>query len=337
MSNINHPKNVFLIGLIGLALNLTGCLYYGHYGTRVNPPPSPTNSIDPDYFRTGTSPAVPRLLSNRKRDGYTTQKLQFQTHTAFLYLPEDGADFKSVPSQSKSAPSRPAVILLPITQGDYYTKQMAHFLSETGIITLRFQSHGHLLTAKNSHDALTGFEALLKEDVMDVLEGMDWLSAQPSVDHERIGIVGISMGAVIGSVAAGVDPRIRAGVFILGGGDLSGILFSSKEPIIVSIRKRIEEEEDLTREELIAETGRRLRNVDPLTYADRLDPSRILMINAYFDRVIKRRYGTALWKAAGEPPMVMLPTGHYTAALFFDYAQRRMLAHFEKVFGLEKK
>jgi dienelactone hydrolase len=335
MPNITRPRNFILLGLIGLALNLTGCLYYGH-ATRGDPSAavsraiSPMTSIDPDYFHTETSPAGPRLLSNRKRDGYTIQKLQFKTHTAFLYLPDEGTAFKS-------APRRPAVIILPITQGDYYTKQMAHFLSETGIITLRFQSHGHLLTTKNSHDALTGFEALLKEDVMDVLEGMDWLDVQPSVDHERIGIVGISMGAVIGSVAAGVDPRIRAGVFILGGGDLPGILFSSKEPIIVSIRKRIEEEEDLTRDELIAETGRRLRNVDPLTYAERLDPNRILMINAYFDRVIKRRYGTALWKAAGEPPMVMLPTGHYSAGLFFDYAQRRMLAHFQKVFGMEKK
>lgn len=322
MRNIIRPNNFVLIGLIGLALNLTGCLYYGHYGIRSNPPPTP--SIDSDYFHAGTSPIPPRLLSNRKRDGSTIQKLQFQTHTAFLYLPD--------PVQTA-----PAVVLLPITQGDYYTKQMAHFLSENGIIALRFQSHGHLLTTKNSQDALTEFEALLKEDVMDVLAGVDWLSSQPSVDHERIGLVGISMGAVIGSVVAGVDSRVRAGVFILGGGDLSGILFSSKEPNIVSIRKRIEEEEDLTREELIAETGRRLRNVDPLTYADRLDPNRILMINAYFDHVIKRRYGTALWETAGEPPMVMLPTGHYSAGFFFNYAQKRMLAHFQKVFGLEKK
>jgi dienelactone hydrolase len=332
MPDFTSSRSFVLIGLIGLTLNLTGCLYYGHYGARTSPMAAailPENSIDPDYFHTETPPAAPTILANRKHEGYSIQKLQFKTHTAFLYLPEDGTDLKSVP--------RPTVILLPITQGDYYTKQMARFLLKEGITVLRFQSHGHLLTAKNSHDALTEFESLLKEDVMDVLEGIHWLSAQPAVDHERIGIVGISMGALIGSVAAGVDSRIRAGVFILGGGDLAGILFSSREPTIVSIRKRIEEEEDLTREELIAETGRRLRNVDPLTYANRLDPNRILMINAYFDHVIKRRFGTALWEAAGEPLMVMLPTGHYSAGLFFDYAQRRMLAHFQKVFGLEKK
>jgi dienelactone hydrolase len=333
MPDFTPSRSFLLIGLIGLTLNLTGCLYYGHYGARNAAMVStalPENSIDPDYFHPETPPAAPIVLANRKYEGHSIQKLRFKDHTAFLYLPEDGTDLKSVPG-------RPAVIILPITQGEHYTKQMARFLLKEGIIVLRFQSHGHLLTAKNSHDALTEFESLLKADVMDVLEGTDWLEAHPSVDPKRIGIVGVSMGAVIGSVVAGVDSRIHAGVFILGGGDLAGILFSSKEPVIVSIRQRIEEEEDLTREELIAETGRRLRNVDPLTYANRLDPGRILMIDAYFDHVIKRRFGTALWEAAGEPPMVMLPTGHYTAALFFDYAQRRMLGHFQKVFGLEKK
>ncbi|MBI3610228.1 MAG: dienelactone hydrolase family protein [Nitrospirae bacterium] len=328
MLSVIYPATLRWIGLIGLAVNLSGCLYYGHYAARLESPAA--MSIDPDYFHRETPHAPPKVLYHRERDGYTIEKLQFRTHTAFLYLPEEGINVKSVPR-------RPAVIILPITQGDHYTKEMARFLAQYGIISLRFQSHGHLLTAKNSEDALTEFEALLKEDVMDVLEGIDWLGAQPSVENERIGIVGISMGAVIGSVVTGVDSRIRAGVFILGGGDLAGILFSSKEPSIVSIRKRIEEEEDLTRKDLLAETARRLRNVDPLTYAARLDPGRILMINAYFDQVIKRRYGKALWEAAGEPPMVMLPTGHYSAATFFDYAQRRMLAHFEKVFGLEKK
>jgi hypothetical protein len=77
--------------------------------------------------------------------------------------------------------------------------------------------------------------------------------------------------------------------------------------------------------------------VDPLTYASRLDPNRTLMIEGYFDHVIKRRYAMALWKAAGKPSMVMLPTGHYSAALFFDYAQRLALVHFQKVFGQKNK
>jgi dienelactone hydrolase len=308
--------------LLGVAVHLTGCLHYGQYSLRSESPP--VASIDPDYFHADPSPVAPRVLSQRDRDGYTIQKLQFKHHVAFLYVPD-------------RIQRGPAVIIHPITQGEYFTKQMAHFFARAGYICLRFQSHGHLLLAKNSDDALTSFESLLKDDVMDVMEGIDWLDAQTFVDRDRIGIVGVSMGAIISSIVAGADPRIRAGVFILGGGDLAGILFSSTEPSVVSLRNRIEEEEDLTPAELRAEIGRRLRNVDPLTYASRLDPTRILMIDAYFDHVIRRRYAMALWKAAGEPSMVMLPTGHYSAALFLDYAQRLALDHFQKVFGMPNK
>jgi len=309
--------------LLGLAVNLTGCLYYGPYSIRSESPPV-VASIDPDYFHADPAPWAPQILSQRDRDGYTIQKLQFKHHVAFLYVPDQ-------------IQRGPAVIIQPITSGESVTKQMAHFFAQSGFICLRFHSHGHLRLAEKSDDALTSFESLLKDDVMDVMEGIDWLDAQSFVDRDRVGIVGVSMGAIISSIVAGADPRIRAGVFILGGGDLAGILFSSTEPTVVSLRNRIEEEEDLTSEELLAEVGRRLRNVDPLTYAGRLDPNRILMIDAYFDHVIRRRYAMALWKAAGEPSMVMLPTGHYSAALFLDYAQRLALAHFQKVFEMQKK
>lgn len=324
-------KTLVLIGTIILSLDLSGCLYYGQVGKQIDSPVNrpAIDSIDPDYFHTDPSLPPPQTLSQRDRDGYTIQKLRFKHHTAFLYLPWEGTDFKSVPR-------RPAIIIHPITQGDFFTKQMAHFFAQAGFVCLRYRSHGHLLLAKNSDDPLTNFETLLKDDVTDVMEGIDWLDTQSFVDRQHIGIIGVSMGAIISSIVAGADPRIKAGVFILGGGNLAGILFSSTEPSVVSLRNRIEDEDDFTPQELRAEVERRLRNVDPLTYAGRLNPSRILMIGAYFDHVIRRKYAMALWKAAGEPSLVMLPTGHYSAALFFNYAQRLALSHFQKVFGLQK-
>jgi dienelactone hydrolase len=308
--------------LLGLSLDLAGCVYYGPQNVRRESPPIP--SIDPDYFHTDPSPAPPRILSREVHDGYTIEKLQFQHHVAFLYVPD----------QIQTAP---VIIIHPITQGDYFTERMALYFTRAGFISLRFKSHGHLMLAKNSGDPLTRFESLLKDDVMDVMEGVDWLDGQPFVDRQRIGIIGVSMGAIISSVAVGADPRIRAGVFILGGGDLAGILLSSSEPTVVSLRNQFKKEENFSPDELRAEVERRLRNVDPLTYASRLDPKRTLMIEGYFDHVIKRRYAMALWKAAGKPSMVMLPTGHYSAALFFDYAQHLALIHFQKVFGQKNK
>jgi dienelactone hydrolase len=324
-----RPKNtsgiLLLVGTTVLSLSLSGCIYYGQYGKRPDPAATETSlgSVDPDYFHEAKNITPPRTVSHRKRDGYSIEKLAFKSHKAFLYRP----------NHVKVAP---AIIILPITQGDFYTKEMAHLMAQQSLVVLRFQSHGHLTKARKSSDAVKSFETLLKNDVLDVMESVQWLSDRPYVDPDRIGIVGISMGAIIASIAAGADPKIRAGVFILGGGDLAGILFTSKEPSVVALRERMEEEEDLTRQELIDETARRLHNIDPLTYATRLDPNRILMINGYFDHVIRRRYAKELWKAAGEPPMVMLPTGHYLAVLFFHYAQDRALEHFQRVFRMGK-
>lgn len=63
---------------------------------------------------------------------------------------------------------------------------------------------------------------------------LDWLSRQPGVRRDRIGVFGISMGATLGYWLAGLDPRVRAvaheccladfAALIEGGGhDLHGI------------------------------------------------------------------------------------------------------------------
>lgn len=299
---------------------LSGCLYYGQYGPRTSPSVS-SHPVDPGYFDYAKEPPSPRLISTSDRGGYTIQKLLFPTHTAFLYLPH-------------GVTRAPAVVVLPISNGNYHAKQMAHYLADYGFICLRFQSRGEaFFAARNSENTTEEFERFLKTYVVDVLQGIDGLTVHPLVDRERIGVVGISMGAIIGTIVTGVDSRVKAGVFLLAGGDLTRILFSSKEPSILAVRKRMEDQEDLTKEEIRQEVAMRLRHLDPLTYADRVDPRTILMINAYFDRVIKRRYTMALWKALGKPPMVQLPTGHYSAALFFNYAEEKTLAHFQKVLG----
>lgn len=303
----------------------SGCLYYGQYGPRPSPIPrtawEPTPPVDPGYFDYAKEPPSPRLISTSDRGGHTVQKLLFPTHTAFLYLPH-------------GVTRAPAVVVLPISNGNYHAKQMAHYLAANGFVCLRFQSRGEAFFAvRNSENPIEEYERFLKTYVLDVLQGIDWLTVHPSVDSKRIGVVGISMGAMIGTIATGVDPRVKAGVFLLAGGDLTGILFSSKEPSILAVRKRMEDQEDLTREEIQREVAMRLRHLDPVSYANRVDPRTVLMINAYFDRVIKRRYTMALWKALGKPPMVQLPTGHYSAALFFNYAEHRAATHFQRVLG----
>jgi dienelactone hydrolase len=70
-----------------------------------------------------------------------------------------------------------------------------------------------------------GVEGLRRErdrTVMGIVElrrAVDLLQSMPEVDDDRIGFVGYSAGARSGAILAGVEPRIRAFVFMSGGED----------------------------------------------------------------------------------------------------------------------
>ena len=314
----------FLVTLAIGAIPLTGCLYYG----AAVRPDHPVVSVDgvtatpeqPAYFSYTPDASIPRVRPLRENPRYSVTKLYFPSRPAFYYKP-------------KHALKAPAVVILPITMGDFYTKALARHLAERGYVCLRFQSRGELLKIRNSPDMLADFERLLRADVIDTLRGVDWLVGQDAVDPQRIGVVGLSLGAIVGSVVMGVDPRINAGAFMLGGGDLAGILFDSDENSIITIRKRIQAQETGPSNAIRQVVASALKNVDPLTYAPRLDPNRVLLISAAFDNVIPDAYGKALWRKMRRPALIKIPTGHYTAGLFFPYAEGQILDHLERVWG----
>lgn len=236
-------------------------------------------------------------------------------YNLFYYLPKGQGPF-------------PAVVILPITRGDYYTQNFAIYLAERGYACLRFESTKNF--TDDSHKTLESAEQILKHYVIDVRRGIDWLIAQKEVDPHRLGIMGISLGALVASVVMEVDPRIKAGAFLLGGADLAGILDTSEENSLIKFRQRVINHEGLDPQKFRDTAARVLRTVDPLSYAAQLDSSRILMINGYFDQVIRREYATSFWEASGRPELVFIPTGHYSAGLLLAYARAKTVAHFQK-------
>jgi len=146
--------------------------------------------------------------------------------------------------------------------------------------------------------------------VMDARRAGDWLAARPDVEPSRVGIVGVSLGAVIGSLTAGVDDRFGRSVFIIGGGDLPAIVMNGSKETIAAKRKL--EEAGFTPEKM-----RELwRDIEPCTFAARMRPEEILMINAEADEVIPKASTLKLHEAAGRPEIKWFKGGHY--ALLFQ-------------------
>jgi hypothetical protein len=131
----------------------------------------------------------------------------------------------------------------------------------------------------------------------------NWLTEQPEIDGKRLGIVGISLGAIIADLALAVDDRFSAGVSIVGGGDVAAVYWRS--PILWARR---------------VEAGRRgftyarlqqlFAPIEPTAYAGRVPPEHVLMINARHDFVMPRECVMKLWEAFGRPQLLWVDSGH---------------------------
>lgn len=161
----------------------------------------------------------------------------------------------------------------------------------------------------------------VRQAVLDARRAGDWLAARPDVEPSRVGIVGISLGAVIGSLTAGVDDRFSRSVFIIGGGDLPAIIMhGSKE---TARQKKKLEEAGLTVERL-----RELwKDIEPITYAGRVRREDVLMINAESDEIIPRASTEKLHAALGKPEIRWFKGGHYAILFHSGPIIKQVVAH----------
>jgi dienelactone hydrolase len=147
----------------------------------------------------------------------------------------------------------------------------------------------------------------------DVRRTVDLLASRPEVNPAQIGITGISLGGVVSSTAAAIDPRINRAMLILAGGDLMTTIHDARETAELS-----ETILQLTPEDR-AQLERAIHGIDPLTHAaklrDRAIQGRVLMVNATEDEVVPVECTRKLAQALGISDRVIWleGLGHYTA------------------------
>jgi dienelactone hydrolase len=230
--------------------------------------------------------------------------------------------------QPKSAKSRPAVIVLHILGGDFaLSRYLAARLADRNVpalfIQLPYYGERRPEGSKFLSADIERTVSAMRQGICDVRRSVAWLQGREEVDPRKIGVTGISLGGIVSSVAASVDPEIRQAVLILAGGGLADILWDMPEPEARHYR-------DLwiasgrTKADLEALT----RPYDPLTYAQGLKGKRILMMAGTVDEVIPPEAARKLWEAAGKPPIEWMPCGHYSAVGFLLPAVRQMVDFF---------
>jgi dienelactone hydrolase len=146
--------------------------------------------------------------------------------------------------------------------------------------------------------------ALSKQAVLDCRRAFDLLRHWPATDPDRVGLAGVSLGAINAALAAGVEPRIRRVALVLGGGDVTSIVFTPSREMR-GARERLAAI-GLGPDELRALWA----DIEPLRYAHRMSAAEVLMLNTSEDDVIPRRCTEALAGRIGEPELVWYPGTH---------------------------
>ena len=135
------------------------------------------------------------------------------------------------------------------------------------------------------------------QSAVDVRRGLDYLGTRPDINKGRIGLVGISLGAIIGTVASGVDPRLKATALISGGGDWGLILktLSANRTEVGGHSTAGLKNMDWDRVSAL------LAPEDPLTFASHIAPRALLMLGGRKDTTIVVPAQQALYDAARDP------------------------------------
>jgi hypothetical protein len=234
-----------------------------------------------------------------------------------FYLPRAGGDTP-----------RPGILVLPVLHDplSLASGTLARYLASRGFAVLELRSGPSFLDRVRVTPEGEGptCEDVETEMIRDARRGLDWLGNQRGVEGSRLGIIGISHGAIIGPCVMGADARLGAGVFCMGGADEAMIVARSREPSVRRFRRRIMRVHGLTRpEELLRLERPGLPPTEPMRYAGMVDPRSVLLFKTRLDRAVVPEAQDKLWEALGRPQRISLPLGHIGFGLAFYYAARR--------------
>ena len=149
--------------------------------------------------------------------------------------------------------------------------------------------------------------AAVRQAALDVRYARAYLAARPDVDGDRIGVAGISLGGVVGSLAFQMEGRLERGCFLLAGADLPTMLWDSR----LTAKYRAEAERaGLSKADLVTAC----RDVDPASHPGLRAGRPVLLLAGQGDDVMPAACTEALAAALDDPEVVWYAGGHRPTA-----------------------
>lgn len=254
--------------------------------------------------------------------------------------------------KKESGPDSPFILFLPMTKDPFHilSRIFCRHLSRNGFRCAYLERPMPWLWTLPDSSAeglfsLPTFPPYFAETARRALDGLE--QAGILAPGAKVGIAGVSLGAIDSALVAATDERIEAAALLLGGAGLPEILSKIRGfgvEIFARTRENERKAEGWDLDEFKRQMAGRTRIADPLAYLEhgsRLSGERFLMINVEGDTAIPNENSEALRQALfskeSKPDFEMLHLNflseglRHVGALFFTrHAQKQMKKHFEK-------
>lgn len=217
------------------------------------------------------------------------------------------ADFSYYPVGDKNTPS-PLVIILPSMLGvGPVESHMARYFGRKGISTLLVDLNGELTDPKNSIDKI---DPNLRESMGRFRSLVDWALTRQEIDKNKISVLGVSLGGILGALFLGIEPRLNSGTFFAAGAPLSKIFAFGRERLVSKFRLNCMQKHKLESPEKFQEFLDRNVLLDPIHFLSHRSAEDVFLISARYDQIVPAETQDDLWEAFGRPLRRTVHGGH---------------------------
>ena len=219
---------------------------------------------------------------------------------------------------------RPMVLLVPILAGG---RELM------GLIAQRLTGHGFdVAFCERAGRALTppqrgpDLNELFRRTVLHQRLLLTWLRTTDT-PPPSIHVLGLSMGGIISTVLAAVDPEVQSVAICLAGADLPSLILTTSESRVHHWLEWRQETDGIGIDSLHWELTQFL-SYEPSRYAPFVPTEKVLFVSAMLDTVVPRHNQDVLGEGLGRPQRLDIPFGHYSAALAIDRVISAAADHF---------
>lgn len=227
----------------------------------------------------------------------------------------------------KKEGKKPAVVISPILGGNMVVDIFAKYFAKRGYVAIIVHRKK---TFWDESQETKQIEQYLRSSIIRLRQSIDWLEREPYVNPDQLFGLGVSYGAILHTVLAAVEPRLKYHILAMPGGPLPEVIMNCPDAGVKKLVTKLEKA-GWSREKIYTELKREIKT-DPIYFAPYVPKDRVLVLLALFDKIVGASHTYQLWHAMDRPKLKVIPLGHYGGLLVFPYLASTSISHFNAQF-----